>query len=249
MLLFKTFFSRKWLFPTLFVIISMLTMIRLGIWQLDRLQQRRQANVVLLETLSSDLLPLSADMPLPTDITNLKDRSVIGQGEFDLDQQRVLLVQSWNGRAGVHLITPFLLDDSQTAVIVNRGWVPQADYEEGNLAQYNITGPTTLEGYVVLSQPFSRYGDTNQQPSGPQTELYRIDVDQLQTQLPYRLLPFTVWQHPTDNQSPPFRAALDIDLSEGPHLSYAIQWFFFTAILGGGYAIYVHKTLHPPQPL
>lgn len=247
MILLKTFFSRKWLLPSLFVIISMLTMIRLGIWQLDRLQERRQANAVLMQTLQTEPLTLTADMALPDEIASLKDRAVVATGQFDLEQQVVLLVQSWNGRAGVHLITPFLLDE-QTAVIVNRGWVPQADYEDGNLAQYDLVGPTQLDGYVVLSQPFSRYGDAEAQPTGPQTELYRIDVDQLQEQLPYRLLPFVVWQNPAANQSPPFRTAVEIDLSEGPHLSYSIQWFFFTTILGIGYALYVNNTLKQPPP-
>ena len=36
-------------------------------------------------------------------------------------------------------------------------------------------------------------------------------------------------------------ANVEIDLSDGPHLSYAIQWFAFATILLVGYAAYVRS--------
>jgi surfeit locus 1 family protein len=237
MQLIKAIFSRKWMVVTGVVILGMAVMVRLGIWQLDRLEQRRAANAALLAVLASEPLQLN-DWPLPEDLESLKDGEVVATGEFDLERQVVLVVQNWNGRAGVHLITPFLLDD-ETAVLVDRGWVPQADYDNGKLGQYDESGLVQLEGYVALSRPLPR----NAQPEGPQREIYRVNVASLQEQLPYELLPFYVLQAPEGNTTPPFRAEPEIDLSEGPHLSYAIQWFLFTAILGGGYLIFVHKSL------
>ena len=65
----------------------------------------------------------------------------------------------------------------------------------------------------------------------------------LRAQMPYELLPFYILQAPTGNEAPPFRQKPEIDLSEGPHLSYAIQWFLFTLILGGGYLFLVRKKI------
>lgn len=240
--LFKAIFSRKWIAATIFVIMSMAVMARLGIWQLDRLEQRRAANAVLAASLAS--APLLLPTALPDDLASIKDRQIVAAGQFDLDRQLVLLLKKWHGRTGVHLITPFLIADSQMAVLVDRGWIPQADYDNGRLGQYDITGPVQLEGYAGLSQPMPRAGNVPTL-AGPQTEIYRINIAALQPHFPYDLLPIYIQQAPQDNSTPPFRAAPEIDLSEGPHLGYALQWFLFTTILGGGYLIFVYQSLQP----
>ena len=44
--------------------------------------------------------------------------------------------------------------------------------------------------------------------------------------------------------------AKEIDLSEGPHLSYAMQWFIFSLGLGIGYVVFVRRSLlnSAPEP-
>jgi surfeit locus 1 family protein len=81
----------------------------------------------------------------------------------------------------------------------------------------------------------------------PQREWYRVDVEAIAAQLPYEVLPIYVKQAPSSegsesNEVPPYRSELEPDLSEGPHLGYAIQWFIFAAILGVGYIGYVSKS-------
>jgi surfeit locus 1 family protein len=74
-----------------------------------------------------------------------------------------------------------------------------------------------------------------------------VDVAAIEAQLPYALLPIYLQQvPPTDgNDSLPFQGELEPDLSDGPHLSYAIQWFIFAAILGVGYVYFVdNRTEH-----
>jgi surfeit locus 1 family protein len=65
----------------------------------------------------------------------------------------------------------------------------------------------------------------------------------LQPQMPYELLPIFVVQAKEDNQVLPYRREQEIDLSEGPHLSYAVQWFIFSLGLGIAYVIYVRKSV------
>ncbi len=243
MQLLKTLFSRKWIVPTLVVVGGMALMLRLSMWQFDRLEERRAANTMLTAVLASD--PLTLTELLPAEAGEWKDRHVLAEGEFDHDHQVTLLVQNWQGRAGVHLITPFLVAGTDTAVLVDRGWVPQSDVDNGNLAIYDETRPTRLTGVVALSQPLSRYGNPELEAEGPQTAVYRIDVSRLQEQMPYSLLPFYVIQAPPleGNTTPPLRELPEVDLSEGPHLSYALQWILFTLILGGGYLIFVRRSL------
>ena len=46
-----------------------------------------------------------------------------------------------------------------------------------------------------------------------------------------------------DSAELPYRAVEQPDLSEGPHMSYAIQWFSFAAILAVGYPFFIWKQL------
>jgi surfeit locus 1 family protein len=43
--------------------------------------------------------------------------------------------------------------------------------------------------------------------------------------------------------SPPYPATETPDLSEGPHMGYALQWFGFAAVLAIGYPLFVKKQL------
>ena len=86
-------------------------------------------------------------------------------------------------------------------------------------------------------------GDKSSMPEEPQMEWYRVDIAAIQPQMPYKLLPIYVLQAPEDNLVPPFRRAPDIDLSEGSHLGYALQWFTFSLGLGIAYVIYVRKNM------
>jgi len=66
--------------------------------------------------------------------------------------------------------------------------------------------------------------------------------------LPYELLPFYIVESSSTegndtNPALPYHQPREVDLSEGPHLSYAIQWFLFSLILIGGYIAYVNNRL------
>ena len=53
--------SRKWLVATILVIAAMAVLIRLGIWQLDRLQARRAFNARVTAQISQPLLELTSN--------------------------------------------------------------------------------------------------------------------------------------------------------------------------------------------
>ena len=61
--------SRRWLWVTLTVLAMMALLARLGIWQLDRLEQRRAANAQLLEAIESAPIDLNAEFRSYADLT------------------------------------------------------------------------------------------------------------------------------------------------------------------------------------
>lgn len=235
--------NRRWRWLTVVVILGITLLIRLGIWQLDRLEQRRASNIVLAAQLAQPPVTVTGQESSP-DLLAMKDRTVAAAGQFDYTHQFIIQLQPWQGQTGVNLVTPLLLDDN-TAILVDQGWIPEV--EAATLEQYHTPGPTTVTGYVELSQ-VARYGERDTTDTTFKAEQYRIDIERLQTQLPYTLLPVYIQQAPTDNEpGPPYRAAQEIDLSEGPHLSYALQWFSFALLLTGGYLYYVQQQEKKPR--
>lgn len=238
--LLRTLFSRKWWWVTLIVMALMVVLARLGVWQLDRLEQRRTKNALVAAALAASPLDL-ASATLPDDLSTLKNRPVATGGTYDFDNQLVLKVQNWEGRAGAHLITPLLLGDGETAVLIDRGWIPEAENNPVARAKYDVPGQVMVEGYTVLSQAL--LGREATVPEEPQTEWYRVDIAAIQPQIPYKLLQIYVMQAPDGNQELPYRPEPVVDLSEGSHLGYALQWFTFSLGLGIAYVVYVRKNM------
>ena len=239
----KALFSRKWIVSTIVVFLGMLLLIRLGIWQLDRLEQRRAANVELIAALEAPPIDLNDGLPAG-ELSDLENREVVASGVYDLDDQLILKIQNWQGRAGVHLITPLLLDGSDTAVLIDRGWIPQNEVDEGTVGTYDVTESVQVAGYLARSQIISR-NQGNTASAGPQSEIYRVDVEAIQPQLDYEILPMYVIESPPDNELDdlPFNQPRNVEVSEGSHLSYALQWFSFSIMLAVIYVIYVRRAV------
>jgi surfeit locus 1 family protein len=237
-------FNRQWWWVTLVILLGMAVLARLGVWQLDRLEQRRARNAELIQQLALPPLTLTGE-PLPDDLSNLKSRRANVSGEFDFSHQVALIHQNWMNTPGIHLIAPLIIEGSSQAVLVDRGWLPTDQAASENWSQFDEAGPLSVTGFIQLSQtlPASTQGSAQTIQTEPQAEWYRVDIQAIQAQMPYDLLPIYVLQSPPDDGGGdlPYRANPEFDLSEGPHLGYAIQWFIFALILGIIYVTYVSK--------
>lgn len=239
-----TFFNKRWWLSTLLVLAAMAVMARLGVWQLNRLAQRQARNAQIEYQLSLPPISLNDSAPLPADLNTLKLRQATVSGKFDFSRQVALTQQNWMGSPGVHLITPLIIEGSNQAVLVDRGWIPYNESAPDRWAQFNESNQLSITGFVKLSQELPQAPtETNKNTqNAPQSEWYRVDIAAIQAQLPYPLLPIYIEQLPADgNGNLPLRMAPEFDLSDGPHLGYAIQWFIFALILGLGYIHYVRK--------
>jgi cytochrome oxidase assembly protein ShyY1 len=128
------------------------------------------------------------------------------------------------------VLTPLDLGDG-AAVLVDRGWIPfeadQAVPVTGAAAAPG--GVVTVDGYLLPAE------DATPPGAAPVRTIQRIDIELLQGQIPERLAPMAVQLASQDpSQASPVPAPLP-ELDEGPHLSYAIQWFSFAtiALVGG----------------
>jgi surfeit locus 1 family protein len=237
-------FNRRWWWSTLVVLLGMAFLARLGVWQLDRLDQRRARNAELVRQLALAPLPLGGQ-PLPADLSSLKNRPASARGEFDFSRQVALQYQNWMDAPGIHLVAPLVMEDTGQAVLVDRGWLPADQAAPETWSQYDERGPVTVTGLIQLSQTLPGGADQAAQPAPAEfkSEWYRVEVEAIQAQMPYDLLPIYLLQSPTrgDDATLPYQVEPEIDLSDGPHLGYAIQWFIFAIILGIVYVSYVRK--------
>lgn len=237
----------KWVVATLVVAAVAAVFIRLGFWQLDRLEQRQLENRVGEQRLGSELVELG-DLLGRTELENLEAieyRRVLVTGEFDTDTEVLIRSQVELGRAGFHVITPLVADDGPS-VLVNRGWVP-LDMDTPPVDAAPDPGLQTVEGWVHLTETRPALG--REEPPGDLDVLSRVDIDRIAEQVPYGLAPVYVVATGERTDELPLPVDAPDFADQGPHLAYAIQWFGFAAVgLVGFYFLLRRHALSRESP-
>ncbi len=219
--------------------------VRLGFWQLSRWHEKQRLNRSQAAALAATPLLLgSAAAPLDS----VRDRRVELTGRFDERRQVVLAGRAHAGSPGVEVVTPLLLADG-SAVLVDRGWLYASDAATARPQEFPEPGERSVTG---LARPIERGagGAPWRRLPADTLELWsalRLDLDSLAARFPYALAPWFVRQLPGPGvpdrplRLPPRK------LDEFMHLSYAIQWFVFAAILvGGSLAVSRARRRHRP---
>ncbi len=240
----KTLFSRKWIITTLIAVLAVGVLARLGVWQLDRLEQRRTFNARVLTQTSQPALDLNAD-EIPDDIAEMEFRQIIVRGEYDHSVEVALRNQVWKDSPGVHLLTPLKIDGSDQVILVDRGWIPLEDLAPEQWSDYLEPGLVAVNGVIRASQSGPDFGarvDPTPMPGETLSAWHLADIERITAQMSYDLLPVYIQQAPDSAWTEmPYRSEPNLTLSEGPHLGYAVQWFSFALILLVGYPIYVRR--------
>ena len=204
-----------WLLGHVVALAAVLSFVRLGLWQLDRLDEKRARNEVIAARMDGDAIDVLDVRP-----ASARYQRVTASGSFDAAGQVIVPYQSYKGTVGSHLVTPLVLEDG-SAVLVNRGWVPD-DEAAGSKPP---PGEVTVEGVLLTSQSRRNAVNVERIQEGYDVELFPLWVSQTAPppdgDYPVRL-------------DPPAR-------DEGPHRSYAIQWFLFAGVVVVGYPILLRK--------
>jgi surfeit locus 1 family protein len=221
---------RIWSFLFLAVVLAV-GCIRLGFWQLSRLSQRRARNALVVARFAEPVEPLTRLSP--DSLSLLRRASVTGTPDYD--HEITLAARSYQGSPGVYLLTPVRVFGSDTAILVNRGWVyaPDGMTVEHQKWRDSITH---FVGYAELLPA------ENARVTGVLVRDSRVarllDYETVSSLLPYPVSPLYLVATIADSTQPASQRVARLPpppLDEGPHLSYAIQWFSFAAIalIGG----------------
>jgi surfeit locus 1 family protein len=234
--------TRRWIWRHVLVLMIVVGCITAGFWQLDRLHQRRVRNATVLrqERLPPEALSRLAPAGRPIDIDALIYRRITVEGTYEPAGEVVLLGRELNGETGNGVLTPLRLSDGRL-LIVHRGWVPFEDDRPPVRQATPPGGSVSLTGELFPSEVSGP--SHSGQPRVPQ--LTKVDLPRLGRQLGRPTLPVYLWlqrQEPAQIGALPRRVPLPA-LSEGPHLSYAVQWFLFASIGIVGYPIVIRREL------
>jgi surfeit locus 1 family protein len=195
---------------------------RLGVWQLHRLDERKARNAEILAARNLPPVELPEHKVEPD---ALRDRRAHARGAYDYEHARVWTGRTYDGAPGVALLTPLRLADG-SAVFVDRGWVPSADAMHVDASRYQEGDSADVTG-LALPAPRDR-GD--------------VDPVALRRVLPYQVLGLVLQLNDTAAPHPiGLKRWRPPALDNGPHLSYAIQWFAFALIGIIGTAVLVRK--------
>jgi len=241
--MYRFLLSPKWLGFHLAVLAGVIVMVNLAFWQLDRLDARRDFNSVVIDRAdlpSNDIgqLFLGEEETSDPRLEEVEWRQATTSGEYLPELQFTVINRSQNGRAGANVVTPLQLADGRI-LLVNRGFVPLGfDLPDAP------SGPIDVRGLLRVSQE-RRTGQLSDPPQGVLTELQRLDIDRIAAQIPGVVLPMYLQLLISDPpETPGFpEPVIRPDLSEGSHLSYAVQWLIFATAVAAGWVLAIRRSV------
>lgn len=203
--------------------------IRLGLWQLERLGERRAANGRTAARLDVDPVELGSI----TIDSGAGWRRVRLRGTYDFDREFVLPNRSRDGAPGVNLLTPLRVPGLDSAVLVNRGWIYAPDGASVDRVRWREGPEGSGIGYVLWPTPGPPVSAALS-PVDSTRRLSRVDAARIAASIPYPVASYHVVlladpAAPGEGATPVRLEAPPLD--EGPHKSYAIQWFSFAAVV------------------
>jgi cytochrome oxidase assembly protein ShyY1 len=197
-----------WILGHVIALTAVVLFVRLGLWQLDRLDDKRDRNREIAARSDGPAVDIGE-----VEIDEGRYQHVTATGTFDAAAEVLLPFRSYEGSVGSHAVTPLVLDDG-TVVLVNRGWVPDVTTPAPG-------GEVTVEGILLTS------GDRRTS----------VDVDDIDPGA------FPLWllqTAPAPDGDYPVRLPAPAR-DEGPHQSYAVQWFLFAGVVLVGYPILLRR--------
>ena len=188
--------TRSRIIGTLLVLVIAAVCIRLGFWQLARLEEKRTINAALAERSAQPSVRLSSAL---RDTVGLIFRPAVASGQYDNERTIIFPGRSHRGQPGVLVLTPLRLAGG-SAVLVQRGWVPSADGVSVDLEPMRVDSAVTVSG-LVLTFPGAENtrgarAQTTEATDSFRRNWFRVDSEELHAAFPYPLLPLLLQRLP-----------------------------------------------------
>ncbi|TFC53218.1 SURF1 family protein [Cryobacterium sp. TMT1-62] len=232
----KFAFTRRWAGYLALTILFAAVCSGLGLWQLARRSDALSEMNKVETNYAADPVPLAEALPgLDAFSASQKWLPVVMTGTYLTDDELIVRNRPLNINPGFEVLTPLLLADG-SVFIVNRGWLPT-----GQTPDAPASVPTAPSGVVTVTARLKAGEPSLAGRSATGDQIATINLDEVSTRLDlptytgaYGLM---ASEEPTPDERPV--AVTRPVKDEGPHLSYAFQWFVFALMgfVGLGWAI------------
>lgn len=223
-------FDPEWR-TTLFVLVMVPALAALGFWQMSRGEEKAAIAAEFLHKQQQP--PVQLDELVDTPASELAYRPVRLSGRFRPQQYFLLDNKMVQGRYGNEVLAVFEPADSDSLVLVNRGWIV-ADAARRSLPDVApVPGDVTIEGqiYVAPGRPYM-LADKPLAEGWPK-RVQAVQIDKLANALGVQA--DAIFPYPVRIASKA-TGALYVDwpvvnMSPAKHYGYAVQWFAMSAVL------------------
>lgn len=210
----------------------------LGTWQFQRRAEARAAIDLIEANYDQTPRPVAEVLATPDAYEPSQEWTpVLLRGHYLNEDELLVRNRPRSGQPGFEVLAPLQLEDG-TVFVVDRGWVPSGSRQDApDVVPAAPTGPVTVVARLKAGEP-TLPGRTA--PAGT-NQIATIHLDEVadRIDLPtytgaYGLV---VSEDPEPATAP--IATIKPEPDEGPHLSYALQWFVFALIgfIGLGWAL------------
>lgn len=190
--------------------------------------------------------PVAVD-ELPDSGAAARYRRVHLEGVYEYEREFATGPRAHQGSPGVHIVTPVRRPASDTLVLAVRGWAYAPDARTVELERWREGDSARVEGYTLLLEPDDEASSGSADTARTVRRLNRASL-QRRLGAPVAGYYVVVTSAPDPGASvaqTPVRVA-EPSLTDGPHLSYAVQWFLFAVVFGAGGAVVVLKGRRSP---
>ena len=204
---------------TLVAFVAVVIMLRLGFWQLERMEEKQQRLETLTEKLNSGNLSL---VNLPDELELAADTPVEFSGLADLQRLIYLDNRIVEGSVGYEVLVP--VETNVGWVLVNYGWV-QATNSRAKLPDIAIDARNNnFTGNVVVPSMNPMIKETATAMDGFPLLIQQIDIDTISDITGIAFQPFVValQQAPDSLFKNNWRPVV---MPPEKHFGYALQWF------------------------
>lgn len=216
----KTF--KPGIIPTVVFLLILPVLLKLGFWQLERAEEKRELIELFKQQNESGPLLINNKMKLDAS-QNYRIAQV--QGHYNKDKQIFVDNKINQGKLGVYVVTPFKLNNSNYSILINRGWTAMAQNREKLPKIETNTNLMKLSGKIKIfgEKPFT-LGDQFQSNTGWPALVQWINIKDIERKSGLKLLPY-IFLLDEKEKSGYVRKWKPVVMQPEKSISYAVQWF------------------------
>ncbi|AZQ33841.1 SURF1 family protein [Streptomyces cyaneochromogenes] len=242
--MYRFLLSRQWVILTLVALLLIPTMIRLGIWQMHRYEERSARNQLVADALGAKAVPVEKlTSPGHTITSKQRYRTVTAEGRFDTDREVVVRRRvNADEEVGFHVLTPFVLTDGKV-LLVNRGWIPADGPSQTAFPKIPAppSGRVTVSGRLMPDETTEASGIKNLEGL-PDRQVMLINSEQEARRLHAQVLGgYAVLTAPEPKGDTPELIGKPGDENAPLNYAYAVQWWLFAAGVPVGWWILLRR--------